>query len=84
MLKRVVSELRLVTEFSYSLKSALEVDNVDLPEKLELLQMNCQGNELITRVVAKDLGTLRNTVNDVLRCLYSAMSTLQSLNVDKA
>ncbi|RLE57755.1 MAG: hypothetical protein DRJ40_00625 [Thermoprotei archaeon] len=84
MLKKVVSELRLVTEFNYSLRFALEVDNVDLPEKLELLQVMCQGNELIIKVIAKDLGTLRNTVNDVLRCLYSAMSTLQSLNVDKA
>ena len=55
-----------------ALSEALEPDNVQLPERIHLA-VKVQGGILEISLRSSDIGSLLNTMNDILSCLQPAL-----------
>ena len=55
-----------------ALYKALEADNIDLPEDLEL-DMYIDGESLIIYIRSRNIGRLRNTLDDIMRCIHGVL-----------
>ncbi|RLF13203.1 MAG: hypothetical protein DRJ62_00410 [Thermoprotei archaeon] len=55
-----------------ALSEALEPDNVQLPERVQLA-VRVRGEILEISLRSSDIGSLLNTMNDILSCLQPAL-----------
>lgn len=55
-----------------ALSEALEPDNVQLPERVQLA-VRARGEILEISLRSSDIGSLLNTMNDILSCLQPAL-----------
>ncbi|RLF22450.1 MAG: hypothetical protein DRJ68_01475 [Thermoprotei archaeon] len=55
-----------------ALSEALEPDNVQLPERIQLA-VRARGEILEISLRSSDIGSLLNTMNDILSCLQPAL-----------
>ena len=78
MLSKVNIVLRLHVEGVDEVKKAIEVDNVDIPREITKLKVYVEKGSLVIDIEATDVGTLRNTVNDILRCIVATQRILKT------
>lgn len=55
-----------------ALYKALEADNRDLPDDLELM-MRTDEDLLLIEVKCRGIGRLRNTLEDLMRCIHGVL-----------
>jgi len=70
-------EFEFETPFPKVIKKALEPDDKTAPESVEIVD-EVKAGKFKRRIVVKDgdTGRLKNTFNDILRCLLAIVCTL--------
>ena len=71
-----------------SVLEALKVDDVELPESVQLIERTCEDSKVVYLLAtsldkAENLLKLWSTLDDLLRCMKAAYQTLQKTLSDK-
>jgi tRNA threonylcarbamoyladenosine modification (KEOPS) complex Pcc1 subunit len=64
--------INLSSETASALYKALEADNKEIPSDMKI-SMDIKGDSLEIYIECRGLGRLRNTLEDLMRCIHSIL-----------